>query len=249
MEKTNNSDTNYLIDQIMTSNTHNPFNSKKSNTVVDTTHILEKIKNANCNESLINLQIEISKLMNQFISSNFGSFQLDLGVHGIAQYTPYDDCLSILAEKILTLNPRFKLSPVIHNTEHINGYQMYNCSGKFMCFSDFEKYRKIYEENDQLTYDEFNDIFQNTACTEWSKQDENGESYVGFWKAEEGSYEKTNAWNLTRDKNCKALYNLPYPKYLLIESIKFGCSKRLECVRFSNFFCEWVKRKIEIMND
>lgn len=100
-----------------------------------------------------------------------------------------------------------------------------------------------------MTFEEFEKEFTDIACTEWSKQNEHGISYTDFWKAEEGSYEKENAWTLTFNKNCKCLFELPYPKKLILNSVKHGCSNRLECVRYSNFFCEWIKRKIEIMNE
>jgi len=44
-------------------------------------------------------------------------------------------------------------------------------------------------------------------------------------------------------------YNLPYSKELLLETISIGCSRRTESVRFSNFFCEYIARKVQKYRD
>jgi len=42
--------------------------------------------------------------------------------------------------------------------------------------------------------------------------------------------------------NYKSLLELPYPRKHIKASIDHGCSNRMESVRYSNFFCEWIKR-------
>ena len=208
-----------------------------------------KLINANTNDDLTELQNKVSQLYYDYMQDMYGRMELDCGVFSWSRFhtTPYTKLFSQISKKILKLNPNFELDVNMTENEIINNYLLYDCQKNLFNFSDFQKFKKIYEENTPITFEEFTNIYEETACSEWSRQDENGESFVGFWNAPEGSYERKNAWKLTRDKNCKSLYDLPYPKLLIIESIKFGCNERLECVRYSNFFCEFVKRKVEIM--
>ena len=95
-----------------------------------------------------------------------------------------------------------------------------------------------------MPYDEFVVEFNQTACTDWNKIDEYGNSYGGYWTYPKGSYEGDNAFFLTRQKNCQKLYQLPYSKSFLLHTIVIGCRNRMESVRYSNHLCEMFKKKL-----
>lgn len=105
-----------------------------------------------------------------------------------------------------------------------------------------------YSYTTEMTKEEFLEQYEDKACSDWSKMDEHGTSYGGFWWFPEGSYEYENAYKLSREKSGLCLWSLPYPKRFLLETIDIGCLNRMESVRYSNFVCEWMKRKIEQMN-
>ena len=149
-----------------------------------------------------------------------------------------------------TFNPLAKkyYENIIETTdqEEINGYKLYNCAIEVFTFEDFQKVLTHIEKHKDSeynkSYEKFFEKCDNKMCTDWAKMDRNGESFKGAWKEEEGSEEKKNAWHLTREDNIKGLWELPYEKTLIIKTIQIGCRNRQECVRYSNFLCEWVTR-------
>jgi hypothetical protein len=66
--------------------------------------------------------------------------------------------------------------------------------------------------------------------------DRNGEPCIG-------DYDR----DLVCEDNFKGLCELPYPRELIKRTIDLGCGNRNESVRYSNFICEWVKRKAGLM--
>ena len=138
--------------------------------------------------------------------------------------------------------------------EEVNGYKLYECSIHLFSYEDFlETMLEVENRIDKEYNIDFQKFFEkcdDKMCTEWAKMDRNGGSYEGvFWKAEEGSEEKMNAWNLTREDNIKGLWELPYSKTMIFKTIKIGCANRQESVRYSNFLCEWIMRmKDELYN-
>lgn len=129
--------------------------------------------------------------------------------------------------------------------QEVNGYKLYNITKDMMSVDMFLQYVEMWEKNEEMTIEEFEKEFYNKVCTEWYKMDRNGESYGGFYKYPEGSSEKDDAWNLTIKDNMIGLYELPYPKKFVLETIKLGCNNRMECVRYSNMICELYKQKFD----
>jgi len=127
------------------------------------------------------------------------------------------------------------------STEEVNGYQLYDCIEPFMTY---DCYLHHLEERlkPQDTDDEFSEWLDENCCSDWAKQDRNGECYAGAWQAEEGTYEKENAWYITKDDNMEGLMELPFPRSLIKWSITLGCSNRHESVRYSNFIGVWFER-------
>lgn len=132
--------------------------------------------------------------------------------------------------------------------ERVNGYCMY--SKNELEFSiEFEDFLKLCEIWDDVGNDmddaEFAQWLEDNCCTDWNKQDRHGKSYGGFWRYPEDSYEREHAYELSRADNLKGMCELPYPRRILIDTVQWGCNTRMESVRFSNFCCEWIKRKRE----
>jgi hypothetical protein len=212
----------------------------------------KKIDDVYTNDDLIELQNDFSELHYMWLRRNVSLIMLDMGAYNRRPlYSPYSGIIDNLATKIDNLNPTFNLNPKISKDEEINGYKLYDCTGCIMYFSDFCKYKKMFEvvPETEMSFEDFYEKFDDRACTEWSKMDDNGESYVGHWQADHDSAEYENAWNLTRKDNAKALYGLPYSKKFLLETVDIGCSSRQESVRYSNFICVWLAKKIKLMSE
>lgn len=127
----------------------------------------------------------------------------------------------------------------------INGYETYSGKNE-MKYSDFLECKNEWYRKESMTYDEFAEEFERTACTDWNKIDEFGESFGGYWKYPEGTYERENAYDLTRKRNCQKLFELPYSKSFLIYTTILGCGNRMESVRYSNHLCEIMKKKLQL---
>jgi hypothetical protein len=161
---------------------------------------------------------------------------------------PFNDDIELVIDRMNQLcDPKFLIEIEMSEQETVNGYKLYNSKSNFP-FDTYQEFVKIWNEPD-MTKEEFLKSYNDEACTEWSKMDENGESYVGFYLAPEDSEERKNAWFLTREKNGESLWALPYPKKFILKTIDIGCSNYQECVRYSNFVCEWMKRKIDQMTN
>lgn len=210
--------------------------------------LFDKINQSRSTDELVEMQNEISELHNKRLIDLVGRCNLDMGQ---SYKSEYSEVLSFLAKRIALLNPNFASNPQISHTENVNGYDLYDCDGCVFCYSDFTELQKLFVDNSENTMDfeEFYTKFNNIACSEWAKMNTTGDDwYVGFWKAEEGSEERKNAWELTLKQNAKTLFDLPYSKTFLLKTIEHGCSSRRESVRYSNFLSVWVERKLKLMN-
>jgi hypothetical protein len=169
----------------------------------------------------------------------------------------------------------FKSPLLMSEEEDVNGYYLYEIieGNNIMNYDTFTDYLKLWNKINlnvldslkdlpipsdilsiiaklsDMSDNEFTERFEKIACSDWSNQDKYGESYGGFWKYSEDSYEFKNAYTLSREDNLKSLLKLPYPREFILETINIGCNNRLESVRYSNFLCEWMKRKIASISD
>lgn len=143
----------------------------------------------------------------------------------------------------------FKLPLKISCEESVNGYLLYDVDeNKELVFTYklFKELVKLYNEKNTLTKTEFYERFDEETCSDWSKQDQYGNCFEGFWSYDPKSYQKDNAYTLSRIVNCEALLNLPYSHELIFKTIEIGCCNRMESVRYTNFICEYIKRKLKI---
>ena len=142
-----------------------------------------------------------------------------------------------LADKFYAVENRI----LMQESEVVNGYALYDIDIEIM---DYEQFLDMYNRRTiGVTDEQFMEWLDDNCCSDWAKQDKNGECYGGYWKFPDGSYEKENAYDLSRHHNLSALCTLPYPRELIKDTVKIGCGNRMESVRYSNCLCEWVKRK------
>jgi len=160
----------------------------------------------------------------------------------------------LIAERKRTLSvendPKAKLFyeyKLIIEDEEINGYKLWNIDGQnVLDFEDFKEICELWEQPD-ITEEEFREGLDKNLCSDWAKQDRHGECFGGFWAYPEGSDEKINAYTLSRQDNIEGLCELPYPRNIIIKTCEWGCNSRMESVAYSNFLCEWIKRKKDVV--
>lgn len=194
-------------------------------------------------KELIDLVEYFEALQTDFIKQYRDIFLMDAGVY--RQKIVLDDEINLIYDRI---NEIGKLQYYYENDiifdldKTINGYKIPPASKLNIPFNFFLEWKDIWLDPTEMTYEEFSDQFDEIACTEWYKMDKYGECYGGFWTYPKNSYEYEHAWELSGEENCKALYELPYPKKFILETIKIGCSSRQESVPYSNKLCEWMSR-------
>lgn len=127
--------------------------------------------------------------------------------------------------------------------QKVNGYSLYNSTNFYSNYDIYIQHKKIVLNDTVYTKEEYLELLDETCCSEWSKQNRHGEYYEGFWKYPEGSYEKENAWTLSRNDNFEAIWELPYSRDLIIISINTDCDNFQESVRYSNFYCYALELK------
>jgi hypothetical protein len=135
------------------------------------------------------------------------------------------------------------------DTETVNGFDLFNVVDNWMTRRMFDECERVARDDIPFySFREFFKAYDSLACSDWSKKTQEGESYKGFYNAQSDSALKTNAYKLTRLSNALRLWHLPFPKSLLLHTIKISCATRRESVCFSNFICVWLKRKRAAMN-
>lgn len=162
---------------------------------------------------------------------------------------PFQILIDEVEQRIQKLFPLYysKYIPMSKN-EIVNGYALYNLTENLFSYDLYLELLKLWNVED-MTMNQFMKTYDETARCDWDKIDENGDTFKGYWEYPDTTIERKNAGDLTRAQNGKSLWNLPYPKKVLLKTIQIGCNNRLECVRYSNFICEWMKRKIKQMEE
>jgi hypothetical protein len=131
--------------------------------------------------------------------------------------------------------------------EIVNGYRLYDMDlSTQINFETFMRLCDVWDGGDMSDHD-FAQWIDENCCTDWNKMDRHGKSFGGFWRFPEDSDEHANAYELSRKDNLHGLCELPYPRRIIVNTIIWGCDTRMESVRFSNFCCEWIRRKRDQM--
>ena len=131
-------------------------------------------------------------------------------------------------------NAYYKHTISMTEDEIVNGYRLYPASDNYITY---DNYVELIKEICEIEIDDLKEWLDDNLCSAWNNMDENG------WEFPDGSYEKENAYWLTRESNINKLMNLPYSKSMIAISIRIGCNNMRESVRYSNFICEWISRK------
>lgn len=179
---------------------------------------------------------------------------------------PFKNYIMFVTNIIYKFVPEwYKIPTCIDKTEQVNGFKLFTMhepdlnestkkwfhnldeckSQNWIRYDYFLKLEKLFNEKNTMNKKEFLEKYNTTACIDWSKQNENGEYYSELWKYPEGSYERKHALDISRNTNGEALWNLPYSHSLIFETMNYGCNTGQESVRFTNFMCEYVKRKLD----
>ena len=151
---------------------------------------------------------------------------------------PFEEDIKLVNDRIEQLSrTNFYDSLVMTEEDIINGYKLYNINNGEVIMQE-DELDKLYllwktTEKKELTFEEFYNMYDEIACTEWSNVNRNGK-YVGDKIPKEIIY---------RD-NGIALWKLPYPKHFIIKMVEEQCNYGEDSVRRINFLCEWIKRKI-----
>lgn len=151
-----------------------------------------------------------------------------------------------LEERIEELEPEWyaKTKIVTSEKEIVNGYALNDSRWRSEpCYGIYVRLKTAWEEEMDMTHEEFVEEFEKEACTDWNKMDEHGESFGGFWKSEDPKI-RDKAFTLQRTHNREKLWELPFPKRFLLITMDYGCACREESVRDSNHFGVWFERKM-----
>lgn len=144
---------------------------------------------------------------------------------------PYSSDLKMIAnfkkELLIRENPDAALYysenavVVMTEDEKVNGYSLYPVDKEIMEYDLFIELRRCSDRF--ISDEEFLEWLKENTCSDWVNMSRTG---------------------LVRGDNFKRLFELPYPRELLKRTfeLEFG-----ESVRYSNFVCEWIKRKARLM--
>lgn len=203
---------------------------------------IESIYTLNVDE-LLSMYDKYVDLNQKYIMQAYDRFTLDAGVYGTPKISPYESVFTTINDKMEKFYPKYKEVILFSNSDYSNGYQLYNCNVNIFDLPSFIFLKKLYEDNENMSYNDFKAKFDDIACTEWAKKDEHGECFGGFWQSDDPEI-KEDAYNLSHENNCRKLYELPFSPKIKFWSVEYGCSRRQESVRWTNFWCEWIKKKI-----
>lgn len=171
------------------------------------------------------------------------NINMDMGIYSRTP-PPFSEDIRRVDDALEILIPEYSKDVGIAKGDIIHGYKMEWGSDRIrFSYDDFVLYRGLWKPS-HLSFEEFYNLYDRNTCTEWSKADRHGECYGGFWKYPEGSYERENAWTLSHEDNGKALWDLPYPRIIILTMLKVACAMRMDSVPDVVFFCEWLRRKI-----
>jgi hypothetical protein len=208
--------------------------------------IATKLERIEWNRSIASLQRLVEDLwrLGDMRSSRFRGLYL-------AGYVFFQAEHERVQARILALTPKTFQLPVVPALEDdILGYRMPPSVSTFSLLHDtYLTFYKAWHQKDQLSAKNLEEWLEDNCCSDWSKRDVNGEYYAGFWKYPEGSAERENAWELTRETNFQALCSLPYPSRAIMLAVEGGCLNRCESVAYTVLCCEWFKRKLQQMKD
>ena len=119
---------------------------------------------------------------------------------------------------------------IMYDNEIVNGYKLYNHDCNILSYKYFlEKVPELFFGEDVMTFDIFNKKLDDRLN-------------CGLSLIYEENSKKYNVGILKTKRKIQKLWNLPYNKKLVYKIVRGMYSNR-EQVRYTNFMCEWIKRK------
>ena len=154
--------------------------------------------------------------------------------------TRFDNAREIVYRKIMELTlPIFKENLIMTKDEIVNGYALYDCTENIMDSGTYQHLLNLLnDESPRLNYEDF--VSNTGFCSDWNKCNLVNDDPVDFGDA--------NWWDVTFEKNARAVWNLPFHTSFLKKTISIGCSNRQESPRYCNFLGVWIQRKTAQMN-
>lgn len=166
---------------------------------------------------------------------------------GVADESPWDmmDVLSnvshIAIEQTST-NDAYRSECIVSSDERVNGFHLYDANLPLVSRGVFYQLVEVWNidsnrhDDDDDDFDAFVAQCTQLMCSDWRRMDACGVMFEG-----DQLYE--NNPDVTLRSNILALFRLPYPLRVILFTIEEGCLSGKECVRYSNFVCEWISRK------
>lgn len=146
---------------------------------------------------------------------------------------------------------------VMTDGELVNDYHLENCDEPAMDVTQFQAFRALWRwpppaatvdaprawirKRERQRFRSFKKRLDKAACTEWFKTNRHGVSFGGFYL--DHTIPRDRAWFLTFHDNARALWELPYPKAVVMAVVRQCCANQGHSVRYVNWVCEWIYRK------
>lgn len=96
------------------------------------------------------------------------------------------------------------------------------------------------------TFDDFKEVFEAIACTDWRKMTPDGEDFGGPWKEPEGSERKRRAGDICFEENALALWRVAtrYTPEAVLYCVRYLCNVRAESVEQAEDLCKWASARM-----
>lgn len=110
----------------------------------------------------------------------------------------------------------------------------------------------LWDENKQMTYDEFYAEYDDQVCTDWNKKTPAGVHFGGAWDEDNEDYndeDYSDPSKITRRENGQALFRLPYPPQTILFACRHLCTVRCEGVIEVDDWLAWVDHSIKHPDD
>jgi hypothetical protein len=155
-----------------------------------------------------------------------------------------EDALMVI-RRLNEVSPPWFTEPLVTSEEEIvNGYALYKRNKNIMTYLRFLEFPcPDLSATGEMSYEEFEKQLTEIACSDWYHQDENGNHVDTSTIYDDPEDPPMKTSTQVFETNARALYDLPFSKPFLFETVRAGCKNRLESVRYSNFLGVWMQRR------
>lgn len=125
------------------------------------------------------------------------------------------------------------------------GYKLFGEDKKpyvFLEYDDFSSFIDKYCLSEQVTEEHFKEWMNVNLSSEWGKLDKNGNE---VYERNLTNDEYNVAFDMTRKANIDALFELPFPRNLILKKVSWDYTTY--CVREVVIFCWWMDRMIHYL--